>query len=129
MRPLGQGFQMIDRLPGFNLDNGLEPPAALEGIQNHVGVHRSGGGGHRDILLGAGVDGCVVLSPVFGLQQADDAVVLELLADWSHQDGAHLAASKWLGHHVIKTPKSNMEYTGSAVANRPVGYNFWNACD
>ena len=43
---------------------------------------------HRHRLLVAGIDGDVELSLVFRLEQANDPIVLELLANGPHEDGA-----------------------------------------
>src|SRR5262249_32172529 len=91
LRPFREGFEMIDRFAGFYLDDGLEPPAAVERIQHQIGIDRGGAAADRHILFGSRIDSGVILAPVLSLQQPDDTVVLELFADRPHQDRAHLA--------------------------------------
>ena len=88
MRPLRQRFEVIDRLAGLDFDDGLQPMAALQRQQHEVGIQRRRAGADRRVLLGARVDAGLVLAAELRLQQADDAVVLELLADRPHQDRA-----------------------------------------
>lgn len=89
--PFGECFEVIHRLAGFDFDNGLEAPGAIERIQHEIGIQSRGAAADRDILLGTRIDPGIVLTPAFHLQQPDDTVVLELFADRPHQDRAHLA--------------------------------------
>ena len=89
MRPLRQRLEMVDRLPRLDLDDALQPVAALLRGQHEVRKHRRGTGADGRVLLVAGVHARFVLAPPFGLQQANNAVVLELLADRPHEDRAH----------------------------------------
>ena len=91
MRPLGQRFEVVDRLAGLDLDDALQPAAALLRQQHEVGIQRRGPGPDRQVLLDAGVHAGLVLPAELGVQQADNAVVFELLADRPHQNRAHRA--------------------------------------
>ena len=86
-RPLRHRLEVIDRFGGFYLNDAQQLPAPFT-LQHKIwkpGWWSTDRGG----LLIAGVDGDVELSLIFRLQQADDAVVLELLPDWPDEDWAH----------------------------------------
>ena len=55
-RPLRHGLEVVDGLDGLDLDDPLDPPALLGGVQD--GVREDGGGSRADarVLLRAGVD-------------------------------------------------------------------------
>jgi hypothetical protein len=95
MSPLREGLQMVDRLTGFDLDDRLDSFATLLGVEHQVGVERRRTTANRGVLLGSRVDIHVVPAPALGLQQTDDTIVLELLADWPDQDGAHRAPPRF----------------------------------
>ena len=78
---------MIDRFGGFYLNDTKQFPPALA-VEDEVGKPRRRPTDWSGLLI-AGVDGDVELSLIFRLQQADDAVVLELLPDWPDEDWAH----------------------------------------
>lgn len=82
--PLGQGFQMIDRLRRLDLDHPEELSAALGRLKDKVGKNGRVSRGHRDRLYGARIDARFEFSLELRLQQTDDPVVLELLADGPH---------------------------------------------
>ena len=92
MRPLRERFEVIDRLAGFDLDHNLQFMSAILRHQQDVGIHRGRAGANRYVVLGARVDGRLESTAEFGLEQANYAVMLELLADGPHQDGAHTAS-------------------------------------
>src|SRR5215216_1692907 len=78
---------MVDRLNRLDLDNAEELFATLA-LQNEIGVPRRRSADRRR-LLGPRVDGDLGFSLIFRLEQANDAVVLELLPDRPHEDWAH----------------------------------------
>ena len=86
-RPLRHRLQVVHRLGRLYLDDAQQPSATLV-LKDEIGIPRRRST-HRRALLIAGVDGDVELSLIFRLQQADDAVVLELLPDWPDEDWAH----------------------------------------
>src|SRR5204863_3108975 len=88
MRPLRQGLEMVDRFAGLDLDDALQPMAALGRAEDEIRIDRGRRSADRRILLVPGVDRCLVLTPPLCLQQPDNPVVLELLADRPHQDRA-----------------------------------------
>src|SRR5204862_1566308 len=63
--------------------------APFRRLQNEIGIRRRRPGPHRHILFSSGIDTGLETAPVFSLQQANDSIVLQLLADRPHQDGAH----------------------------------------
>src|SRR6185436_19909672 len=121
VRPLRERFQMVHRFGRLDLDHGLQPLSTLERRQHKVGKKRGAAGAHWSILLSSGVHSGVVFTPALGVQQSDDTVVLELLADGPDQDRAHqtppptsgrtgrtLEAGTTSGKVRVKTPKCNM---------------------
>src|SRR5689334_2120201 len=78
---------MIDGLGRFHLDH-AEQLSATVALQHEV-RKPWGRPPYRRILFIAGVDGDVEFPFIFRLQQANDAVVLELLPDWPDEDWAH----------------------------------------
>ena len=86
MRPLRQRLEVVDRLAGLDLDDDLQLVAAVLRQQHEVGIERGRAGADRHVLLDAGVHPGLVLPAELAVQQADDAVVLELLADRPHQN-------------------------------------------
>ena len=91
LSPFSERFKMIDRFASFDLDDRLQSTAAIEGVQDQVGKNDGSARAHGDVLLGSRVDPGLILPPVLRLQQTNNAVVLELLADWPDQNRAHLA--------------------------------------
>ena len=63
--------------------------AAFGRLEDDVGIQRRGPATHGNILLSAGIDARLVAAAILGLQQANDPVVFELLADRPHQNRAH----------------------------------------
>src|SRR5689334_24119816 len=89
MRPFGQRFQMVYRFPSLDLDDAQQLATAIRGLKHDVGIYRGRPDRHRHGLLRARIDSRLELAFELHLQQADYAVVLELLADRPHQDRAH----------------------------------------
>jgi hypothetical protein len=87
-RPLRHRLEIVHRFSRFNLDNAEQLAPTLRRLQHEVGVPRRRTRSHRRCLRIARVDGDVELSLIFRLQQANDPIVLELLADGPHEDGA-----------------------------------------
>ena len=72
----------------------LEPVALVLGRQDEIRKHLAGPDADRRRLLVPDVDGNVVLPLQLRLQQADDAVVLELLSDRSNQNRTQVASGE-----------------------------------
>jgi CheY-like chemotaxis protein len=85
--PLRHRFEVIDGLSRFNFDNTEQPLAAFV-LEDEIGEPR-GRPADSGVLFVAGIDGDVEFPFIFGLQQPDDAVVLELLPDRPDEDWAH----------------------------------------
>ena len=87
--PLGHGFEVIDRLGRFDLDGPHQLVAPVGRRQDEIGkdLHLSDPHRHRLVLADVGDDVVAALEP--DLQQPDDTVVLELLADRTHQNRTH----------------------------------------
>ncbi len=83
--PLRHGFEVVDRLPGFDLHHPFQSFAAIRRRQDEVRKHLTGSNLDARRLFVADVGGDVVLTLEAGLQQPDDPVVLELLADGAYQ--------------------------------------------
>src|SRR5262249_15912859 len=89
--PLPHTFELVDRLTRPHLDHSLQPAAALLGQQHKIRIDRGLPGRDGRVLLHARIDARFVLTTPLALQQPDDAVVLELLADGPHKNRAHHA--------------------------------------
>ena len=102
VRPLRQRFEVVDRFPGLHLDDGLQLTSALLRLKDEVGIHggRAGADGH--VALVAGIHPRLETAAALGVQQPNDAIVLELFADWPDQDGAHPIASPAPGRRPLK---------------------------
>ena len=94
VRPLGHRLQVIDRFPGLDLDDPLEPAPLVGGGQDQVREHLTRADAHGHGLLVARIDGNLVLPLQFRLQQTDDAVMLELLSNRSNQNRTHVASGE-----------------------------------
>ena len=88
--PLRHRLEVVHRFRGFNLHSAQELAAAVCRLEHEVRVPRQGpdGDGHR--LQVAGIAPNLELSLVFRVEQADDPIVLKLLADGSHENRAQL---------------------------------------
>ncbi len=87
-RPLRHRLEVVHRFRGFNLDGAQEPAAAIGRVEHEIRVPGQRPGGHRRRLLVARIDGHVEVSLVFRLKQANDPIVLKLLANRPHEDRA-----------------------------------------
>lgn len=92
--PLGHRLERVDGLGGLDLDGALQTSSSVHAEEHHVWIHRDLTDGHRCVLLRAWIDGDVVLSLVAALQDSNDAIVLELLADRAHEDRTHWASGR-----------------------------------
>jgi CheY-like chemotaxis protein len=88
VRPLGERLQVIHRLAGLDLDDGLQPMTPFGRLQDEIRVQGGGTAPDRDVQFSSGVDPDLETAAIFGLQEADDTIVLELLADRPHQNRA-----------------------------------------
>ena len=91
-RPLGQRFEMVDRLPRLHFDNALKLAASIGGHQHDIRIHGRRTAPDDCVLFLTGIDSNLKSSSKTGLQQADDAIVFELLADGPHQNRTHTAS-------------------------------------
>jgi len=78
--PLGHGLEVVDRLPRLDLDDALDPSGRRGRLQHQVGIEGGGTDLDRHVPLVTDVDLDLVTLLPLGLEQPDDAVVLELLA-------------------------------------------------
>ena len=130
VRPLGERLQVIDGFARLDLDYRLQPMTTLRRLKDDVGVHGGGPAADGDILFGAGIDSCLKSAAVFGLEEADYTIVLELLADRPHQNRAHRTpptdckvenkreSLAW----IDRVPGRHLQTWSSGRPNR-VGYN------
>ncbi len=88
-RPLRHRLEMVHGLHGLHLGHGKHLPALVAGVQNRVREDRGRARANRSILLQAGVDTDLEPAAIPGRQQADDAVMLELLAHRPDQNRTH----------------------------------------
>src|SRR5688572_29796752 len=96
-RPLRHRLELVHRFRRLDLDNSQKATTLFGRLQDEVRKpwRRTA---HRRGLLVAGVDGDFELSLVFRLKEANDAVVLELLADGPHEDRAqHNLRREYIG--------------------------------
>jgi hypothetical protein len=95
--PLSQGFEVVHRFDRLDLDDCLDLAPLLRG-EDHVGIDGGGAGAYRGVLLGSRVDSRIETTAKLCMEEADDAVVLQLLADRPDEDGAHeIATIAWKG--------------------------------
>ena len=111
--PLRHRLEVVDRLGGLHLDDAHDLAAALLQDEVRIPGRRSRPDGGR--LFVADVDGDVELSLVLRLQQANDPIVLELLADRPHEDGAqyNLRREGLDDATTANIPESAREYSTS----------------
>jgi hypothetical protein len=81
MRPLRQGFEMIHRLAGFDLDHDLDLVPAVLGHEDQIGVQGRGSRADRNVLFVARIHSGVVTAAELVLEEPDQPVVLQLLAN------------------------------------------------
>ncbi len=87
-RPLRHRLEVVHGLGSLHLDYAGQAAPTLGGVQDQVRIPRRGRRSDRRSLFVSGIDGNLELPLVLGLQQADHPIVLELLADGPHEDGA-----------------------------------------
>jgi len=95
--PLRHGLEMIDRLGRLDLNHTKQLPTAFV-LKDEVGEpwgRSRGWSTDRRVLFVARIDRDFELSLIFRLQQANDAVVLELLPDWPDENWAHTTSDAW----------------------------------
>jgi hypothetical protein len=90
---LGERFEVVDRFDGLDLDDSHDPSPPVLRQQHDIRVEDGSGGVYGAVLLGAGIDADVEATAKLDLQKANNAVVLELLADRPDEDGAHEIAT------------------------------------
>jgi hypothetical protein len=84
---------MIHRLARFHLDDGFQAVTAFLRLQDEIRIQSGGSRAHGRILFGSGIHPGFVLSLRLCVQQANDAVVLELLSNGPHENRTHVSAS------------------------------------
>jgi hypothetical protein len=77
---------MVDRFAGLDLHHRLQTMTAIRRHQDEVGVERRRTNAHRRVLFVARVHPGVELALELRVQQPDQPIVLELLADGPHQN-------------------------------------------
>ncbi len=105
VRPLRHRLEMIDGLPGFDLDDPFEPLPLVRRRQHEIRKHLTWADLDAGGLLLPYVDGHVVPPFQSSLQQPDNPIVFELFANRSHQDGAHGASRRSLGFKLVGRAK------------------------
>jgi hypothetical protein len=112
MRPLSHRFEVIDRFGGFNLDRPHQLFTAIDRCEHEIreDLHLSDADGNRLVLANVGHD--VVLALEFHLQEPDDTVVLELLADGPYQNWTHFASGT--RQYPESLPHENGEFRPAA---------------
>jgi hypothetical protein len=88
--------------------------STLRRKEYQIRVNRCGTTPDRYVLFGARVHPHFVPAAVLPLQESNNAVVFELLADRPHQNRTHLSASKPLDNQGDQTRKSSMILPGYA---------------
>jgi hypothetical protein len=87
--PLRHGFQVVDGFGGLYLDRSHQLAAAVWGCEHQVREDLHLPDPHRNRLAVPDIDSHLVPALEPDLQEPDDTVVLELLADGPHQDRTH----------------------------------------
>ena len=85
---------MVDGLSRLDLDDPLEPLAPIQGREHEIREHLADTHFHAGRLLVSDVGRHVVPALQPGQQQPDDAIVLKLFANRSHEDGTHGASRR-----------------------------------
>ena len=89
VRPLRQRFEVVHRLSGLHLDDGLQLTSAFLGQKHEIRIHSGRAGTDGHVALVAGIHPRLETAATLGVQQPNDSIVLELFADWPDQDRAH----------------------------------------
>jgi hypothetical protein len=100
-RPLRHRFKVVHRFRRLDLNHPLEPAPPVRGQEHDVGIIRRGAAPDGCILLLTRVDANLVAATETVLEQADNAIVLELLANRPHKDWTHTASQG------VVNPRSN----------------------
>lgn len=79
--PLGERFQVVHRLSRFHFNDALHSAAAVHRHEHEIGVRRQDTRSNRRVLFLTWIDSDFEAPAEAALQQADDAVVLELFPD------------------------------------------------
>jgi hypothetical protein len=108
MGPLGERFEMIDRLPGLDLDDSLELATTPLREQKKIREYHHPAGSHPGSLLRPRICTGVIPPTRLCLKQPNNPIVLELFTDRAYQDRTHRKASpEWLTNKVKETGKSS----------------------
>ena len=91
--PLGECFEVVDRLDGLDFDDRHYLAAAILRREHDIRINGRGACTYGAVLLGTRVDSYVETAAKPGLEKADDPVVFELLPDRPDEDGAHEIAT------------------------------------
>jgi hypothetical protein len=108
MGPLGERFEMIDRLAGLDLDDSFELAATALREEQKIREYHQPAGSHPGSLFRPRICTGVIPSSRLCLEQPDNPIVLELFADGAYQDRTHRKASpEWLTRKLNETGKSS----------------------
>ena len=94
MGPLGTRLQVVDRFGRFHFNGAQQLAAAVRGRQHEVGENLQLANLDRRALILADVGDDLVLSLQLDLEEPDDAIVFELLANGTHENRAHLTSGR-----------------------------------
>ena len=100
MRPLRHCLQMIDGFRRFDLDRSHQLVSAIGRGQHEIRKNLDLPDSHRSRLVFADIGRHVIAAFESDLQQSDDAIVLQLLANRANQYRAHVTSSReknWQG--------------------------------
>ena len=121
-RPLGHGFEIVHRLSCFDLDHALQPSPPVGRQEDHVWIVCRGAAPDGGILLLTRIDAYLVAAAKTGLQQADNAIVLELLADGPHKDWTHTASQGVVNPDQTRKSNTNIsseKFCAAGAQNQP----------
>jgi len=94
VRPLREGLQMVDRLPGLHLNNSLKTMTAFLREEDEVRIQSGGPRADRSVLLGARIHAGFEFPATLALKEGDAPVMLQLFADRPHENRTHQAPPK-----------------------------------
>lgn len=92
--PLGHGFEMIDGFGGLDLDRTHQLVAAIGRREDQVRKNLNLADPYGHGLIFADVHDDIVTALEFGLEQANDAIVLQLLANRANQYRTHVTSPR-----------------------------------
>ena len=113
--PLGHRFEMIDRLSGFNLDRSHDLSSLIRGRQDQVGIDLNGADLHRDALVGPDVRDDFVALFQSDLEQANDAIVFQLLAHRPYENRAQEASLREKVENIVGKSKETRNSSAFAL--------------